>query len=302
MGFRMNYFRILFFCQLLTSCLKPPQNLQDFGPEASLESINSALGDAPITSPYSIEAGEFVYIEKWQQVESSSPTLIAQEGQTISQKEDKGDHYLLTLVTEIRQNIDGQMKPTLTESSVRLNKPTALEQLAHYFSFQKNIDIRSEISKVRVPFLSWPDPFKTLGANSRASIAAKSSNTASSPKAQKVTYHNLEVETISWSTPSLVKERQNCGGLPAEPCQQGVATRRIRFDRVLWEERGGDKMSFAFHFSDQVPYLANQLSVCMEAKVDYQGQRLNLLQCETVKDFTSGLTASTLGVKKWKKK
>lgn len=267
--------KILLPCLLLTSCLKPPELEQDFGLESPYEDVSNALNQTPYISPHTVEQNEFVYYERWQQIETLKPELALQRAHTVTKKEDQGDHYLLTIITEIREPVNGQMKPSLSENQARLDKPTTLFQLANMFL------------KIQTP-LSLP--IVTFGEK----IRPKQESTA------KVTFHNLKTKNLNWKIPTLIKERPDCGGLTPTQCQDGVAAVEVSFDRVLWETRGGDKTHFIFTYSDQVPYFANQLSACMEAKLDYQGQRLNLVQCESVRDFTKG--QALLGVKKWKKK
>lgn len=260
---------------LLTSCLKPPELEQDFGTESSHEEVSKALNQTPYISPHTVEQNEFVYYERWQQIETLKPELAQQRAHTVTKKEDQGDHYLLTIITEIREPVNGQMKPHLTENQARLDKPTTLFQLANMFL------------KIQTPLAL---SVETFGEK----IKPKQEAT------QKVTFHNLKMRNFNWTVPQLVKDRHDCGGLSSAQCQDGISAVEVSFDRVLWENRGGDKTHFIFTYSDQVPYFANQISACMEAKLDYQGQRLNLVQCESVRDFTKG--QAVLGVKKWKKK
>lgn len=268
-------FQILYALLLLTSCLKPPELEQDFGVEFSYDDVSKALNQTPYVSPHTVEQNEFVYYERWQQIETLKPELALQRAHTVTKKEDQGDYYLLTIITEIREPVNGQMKPSITENQARLDKPTTLFQLASMFS------------KIQTPLSI---PIVTFGEK----IKPKQETTP------KVTFHNLKTQSIKWAIPTLIKERPDCGGLTASICQQGLNAVEISFDRVQWEKRGGDKTHFIFTYSDQVPYFANQLSACMEAKLDYQGQRLNLVQCESVRDFTKG--QASLGVKQWKKK
>lgn len=254
----------------LSSCLKPPSQEQHFGPENTLQDIQSGFNAAPSPSPYSIESGEFAYLEKSIQIESQPPEVIYQRGDTIINKKETATDYILTVVTETREKIDGAMKPAKKESDVYLPKIKTIHQLSQLFS----ISSFSQTSK----FLITPSSIKSLW------LSANSLKI----KTEKVTYHNYKKTDQIFKTPDLVKNRDNCGGLSPSQCLNGIKVTEIRFDKVIWTERGGDKASFQFILSSETPYLASQLLACVHSRVDYQGQRVNIIQCEKIKDFKFG--------------
>jgi hypothetical protein len=256
------------------SCLKPPETKQNFGPEVDKSSVEKALNDIKTASPYSIEVGEFAYMEKLQQVESNPADVIFQRGDTIVSKREEPDYYVLTLVTEIREKIDGVFKPSKKETEAILPKINSMEQLAFSVIQNKSRD------------------FAKIKSFEPSSIIRISQSDTSAK--EKVTFHNLEVQNIRFPVPDLVKKRQNCGGLIADHCTNGIPATQISFDRVVWEERGGDKSSFRFTISEHSPYLASQLSACVQSRIDYQGQRIRVTQCELIKDFTWGTQASKI--------
>jgi hypothetical protein len=269
----MNSFLILSLL-LIAGCLKPPESQQNFGPEVNKSLIEKAFNEIEIASPYSIEVGEFAYIEKLQQVESNPADVIFQRGDTVTGKKEEPERYVLTLVTEVRERIDGNFKPSKKETQAVLPKLKSIEQLA------------------AEAFKSFTIGDKKL--QNYQSRALNSLKTLSESSPQKITYHNLEIKKIVFPTPDLVKKRENCGGLSADHCKNGIPATQLSFDKVIWESRGGDKSSFRFVMSEFSPYLASQLSACVQSKIEFQGQRVRVTQCEFIKDFTWGTQAAKI--------
>jgi hypothetical protein len=273
MGLDMRYLLALSFL-LVGGCLKPPEAQQNFGPEVQKALIEKAFNEIQTASPYSIEVGEFAYLEKLQQVESNPPDVIFQRGDTVTAKKEEADYYVLTLVTEIRERVEGVFKSSKKETQAILPKIKSVEELA-------------------------AQAFKTLTLRPQKlqnyqSQMQKSIKTLEESSTEKVSYHNLEVKKIVFPTPDLVKKRENCGGLSIEHCQNGLPATQISFDKVIWESRGGDKTSFRFVMSEYSPYLASQLSACAQSSLDFQGQRVRVTQCEFIKDFTWGTQAAKI--------
>jgi len=257
-----------------SSCLKPPKTEQNFGPEVDKALLDKALNDIKTASPYSIEVGEFAYLEKLQQVESNPEDVVFQRGDTVVSKREEPNHYVLTLVTEIREKIDGKFKPSKKETEAILPKFNTMEQLALL------------ITQKQFPELNFIKSYQTSPRINLAQI-----NSASK---EKITFHNLEIKNIRFPVPDLVKKRPNCGGLVRDHCANGIPATQISFDKVVWEERGGDKSTFRFTLSEHSPFLASQLSACVESKIDFQKQRVRVTQCEFIKDFTWGTQASKI--------
>lgn len=267
----MIHLRIFALCPLLLfmSCLKPPEIDQDFGPEIAKSEVEKALNSIPTASPYSIETGEFVFVERIQQIESSAAQVIFQRGDTVTSKTEESDHYVLTIVTEIRELVDGAFKPSRKEEQVTLSKPQNVFQLANLFSLEQQPKINRQ-------------------SHSATSIRSQSLGVKSEAPANRITYHNLSTKDLLFPTPALTKERPNCGGLSVEMCQSGIPATLVTFDVVVWEERGGDKSSYQFILTKHVPFFASQVSSCVSGKLDYMGQRVSIVQCENVRDFTWG--------------
>lgn len=261
----------LFLGFKLFGCLQSPPVEQSFGPEFDKSTVENSFNELKSASPYSIEIGEFAYLEKLQQIENNPADIIFQRGDTVTGKKEESDHYVLTLVSEIRELIDGSLKPSRTENEAILPKPTSVEQLAN--------TLTKSFSKNQTALKSFATAYKTA------------SSYLKEDQAQKVTFHNLEIKKILYPVPDLTKKRSNCGGLSSEHCKNGIPSVQVSFDRVTWEPRGGDKSSFRFVVSEHSPYLASQLSACVQSKIDFQGQRVRVTQCELIKDFTWGTQA-----------
>jgi len=285
MGFYLSL-ALAFYSLAVSSCLKPPSYEQDFGAEVSREAILKALNDAPYPSPYTIEPGEFAYFDKLQTIESLNPHVVAQKGHTIMSKVDRGDHYLLTMVTETKEWVDGAMKPSRKESELVLPK---MNIMALALWLQSPATLLSTWTK---PWQQDPQLECLRQRDQRPQAQSWSEKIFSLFVTQssegRVSYHNLKVEELTFPVPLLVSRRVDCGGLASSICQGGIPAQKVSFDIVRWESRGGDKSSFYYIYSDRVPYLAGQLEACAESKIDYQGQRVRVRQCERAQDFTMG--------------
>jgi len=271
----MTTLLFLVIAGIMTGCLKPPEITQDFGPEVNKALVEKAFTELRSASPYRIEVGEFAYMEKLQQVESNPADVIFQRGDTVTGKKEEPDHYVLTLVTEIRERMDGALKPSRKETEAILPKVKSIEQLA-LETTKNTAPTYLKLTKFEIPL-------------------AKSLKNIEEPALQRVTYHNLNIKTMILPTPDLVKKRSNCGGLSTAHCQNGIPSVELSFDKVIWTERGGDKSSFRFTVSEYSPFLASQLSACVQSKVDFQGQRVRVTQCEFIKDFTWGNRIDKIG-------
>jgi hypothetical protein len=291
MGFRMiswiNLSRILPVTQLcayglslflFSGCLKAPNAEQNFGPEVDPLKIQSILKQGQSASAYSIEVGEFVYFEKIQQIESQEPEVIFQKGDTVVAKKEEPTHFVLVIISEIRELINGSFKPSHKELEALLPKPEYLEKLKKE---QEEQDKQNKEKK------------EGQGENNDAEKRPEppsENQEANQPKEapEKVTFHNLRLQEILYPTPERVKKRPHCGGLNPEHCEKGIPSTQVSFDRVIWTQRGGDKSSFQFITSSYSPFLASQLSACSQSKIDFQGQRVKVTHCEVAQDFTWG--------------
>jgi hypothetical protein len=234
----------------LSSCMKEPKFEQEFGPEVSAQEVDKAIREVETVSPYTIKQGEFAYLERTTQVETQPAIVVLQRGDTITEKTEDSDNYIFTIVSDLVELIDGQMKPSRKESTATLPKEQT-GPVVHSMSLQS------------VHALDGTD-------------------------AKKVTYHNLQKGSSFYPVPGLVQRRANCGGLSEKLCMGPLPVTRLSFDKVEWKGEVGTKTSFLFVFSKDIPYFASQLLGCAETMVPYQDQRVHVTQCEEIKDFTAG--------------
>ncbi|MCS6837858.1 MAG: hypothetical protein NZ480_03330, partial [Bdellovibrionaceae bacterium] len=229
-----------------------------------------ALKKAPSVDPLTIHPGEFAYWTTHQKIERLSQQIILQKAITVTQRKEDHQYVYLTLVTELRELVAGEFKPSKNEQEFRILKEA------------KTTSHPLEIDNEWSPFTQY---FQTTFSPLWLQKSARSQTSQPS-------YFNLKVRKLLYPTPTLVRQRPNCGGL--SPCQDTIEAQEIRFDQVRWESRGGDKTSFQIIYSNQVPYLANRLKICIESKIDYQGNRIKIQQCEEVEDFNKGSQNSNL--------
>lgn len=237
----------------VAACVKEPDFKQDFGPEVSAQAVDRAIRDAETPSPYEIRAGEFSYMERTTKLENYPPAVVFQSADTVLSKETDPDdprYWKFRIVAEIVELIEGQMVSSSKEYTPRLLKE----------------------GEPNVASMAW-EPVRT-----RALDAA----------AEKVTYHRLKREASLFPVPVLVQRRSDCGRLEDAICRGGLPVTRLSFDKVIWEDGVGTKTSFLFVFSAAAPYFSSQLLGCAQTTVPYEGQRINVTQCEEVRDFTFG--------------
>ena len=257
----MKFLRLRFLAILvvfLWGCMKTPEYNQDFGPEVSGDSIAAAINEAPTASVYSIKKGEFASSQKTQQVQSNQPVVVFQLSNTVTDKTEDASNYYFTIIKKTAEMIDGQMKPTTTESHAVLAKPTPTPAAA--------------------PASDSPKSLPTLSIASVQTAAADGA----------VTFHNLRVDDISVNVPTLVLQRSDCGGLSPDLCHGSIPAKRISFDQVNWKGGVGNKYSVSYTISSMVPFFASQLQECVEANVPYQQQLVHVIQCTNTVDFTTG--------------
>ena len=249
---------------LLTGCLKLPEPSQDFGPSATGDELNSALGKLEGASSSQIRKGDFIYVETSIRLESLMPQVVRQESLTVVDRVEAAESVKLNILKRLVEIISGENKTSVTEYEVVLKKaavPTPADSvLAQVSPFQK---------------LDGFPAFVRSGVRTLAS-------------SKRVTFHNLKVEPLKVAVPLLVQMEENCGGLGAQVCAQGLQSVRVSVDQVIWENNSPSKTSFMWLSSVDVPPLAAQLSSCAQALMPFQGTMVNVLQCDDVKKFIRG--------------
>lgn len=254
----------LVFVLIFAGCMKEPDFKQEFGDEVAAADIDSALKGIydQTASPYEIKKGEFSYMERTQTVETMPPVLLLQRGDTVTNRVDTAHEITFTIVSEIRELIDGVMKPSREE---------------------KEVPLRKESSVLSVP------ADEVVGVKDNKNISWSAVREHDVTTKARITYHRLSKVDGFIQVPPLVQTHPNCGGLGTHACHDPLPVSVLRFDRVDWDDSdAGTKTSYLFVFSPKVPYFASQLLGCAETTVPYQGQRVKLRQCDEVKDFTFG--------------
>jgi hypothetical protein len=247
--------------------MKNPDFTQNFGDETSVEDINAALqDDSNSISPYMIKQGEFSYIEQSRYIETQQPVVILQRGDTVTLKTEDTTNFYFTVVSELVELINNEMKPSRTEQVVPLSKKG--QHAAN--------TVDSMIASLSSPQMSAQSVHKM--------------DTTTDPTAPvKTTYHNFVKDQTTFMVPALVKKRANCGGLAEDICNNGIPANRIRFDKVDWDANGvGNKMSVEVLYSKNVPYFSSQLQSCLSTSIPVADQRVKITQCSTIVDFTFG--------------
>ena len=299
-------FALIVSSVLLAACMKTPELNKDFGPEVTADQLNQTLlaaqTAATSTSVNNIKLGEFAYYEKTSQIENLYPTTIKQRAETVTKAvattvTDPASHN--TTVTKIDYTITeqlveldpatGNMKPSTSQGTACLEKVAGACSVAASASFSVP-DVMSGLQTVKALASSPP---VTFGANSGHlnDLSWKSfvkQTSTPDPSGIKWTYHNLVKTEGTATTPPLVSMRTNCGGR-TKPCANPMHTFQVSFDEVDWtSESYPVKYSYNLIFSDEAPFFGAQLMSCGATTIPFQDQRIAILQCESIKDFTVG--------------
>jgi hypothetical protein len=283
---------------LLVGCMKTPEINKDFGPEITPVVINQALTDAKTASTSTtinnILKGEFVYIEKSNQIENLFPMVIQQKGDTVSDRQDQTDKIIYTITRELKE-IDvstGTSKDSKTQETACLEKVAGACGPASAAAAPSTSNTTVSIpSSINIHSLYTNPPPELMKFNERMkdlSLSAIVKQMATDPT-QQFTYHNLKTRESTMPTPGLVSLRPNCGGRGQDKCGSPMKTYEVTFDEVDWlSEQYPVKYSYKLVFSPDAPFFSSLMSSCGATTIPYENQRIALLQCENALDFTVG--------------
>ncbi|GIL16762.1 MAG: hypothetical protein BroJett040_05130 [Oligoflexia bacterium] len=252
---------------LLTGCMKSPEINKEFGPEVSPEELRKTIQSIETKPVTSIKQGEFVYLERVSRVENQLPVVVRQQAETVTQKIENATNYIFTIDRQLAEYDGVSMKPSRSEYMACLAKVdggcTAMSSL----SLPSDLGVHSGPTAD----LSW-----------------RKVTTYAETTGKKTSYHNLKKVEKIIPVPTLAARRTDCGGLTADQCKSGIHATELSFDLVEWEGNNWNKTSYFYYFSKDVPFFASQLSACGSTTVPYAGQRVAVLQCDDVKDFSFG--------------
>lgn len=98
-------------------------------------------------------------------------------------------------------------------------------------------------------------------------------------------YHDLSVTQEIQSPPLLVRERENCSGIPN--CQLKVT--KVQYDYVLWyPDQSFQKIQIVREFSTDAPVFGSEISFCFSTLVPHENRTVFIRQCDRVVDFWPG--------------
>ncbi len=278
----MKYFFLAISVLALNACMQKPDPKPNYGPESNPDSINQAFAEFT-NDPSTINKGEFVYLESTFQIASLPPKLSFQLGETVTNKVENSTGWVLTIVQE--NVMQENEKPVVSKTERRACVPRIKTEDCQVEVFN-NPNNQSNQFPQSLNFrlnknISSPKPIKI-----KEFLQTLVSEKPIKPTAQRISYHNLIKEDVTFPLPNLVRLRSNCGGLAR--CQN-LRAMSVSVDKVIWEsDEKGTKTTFRFIWSPDAPYFASQLLGCAQTWMDIQGQTAPVTQCEEVKDFTFG--------------
>ncbi len=296
LGLHMIFIHLFF----TAGCMKTPEMNKDFGPQFTSDQLNQSLSDAQYESTtdsiLNIKKGEFAYFEKTNQIETLFPMVIRQRADTVTDLVTPADNSktVYTITHQLREldSSTGDMKPSQSQSTACLEKIAGACGTADTIATMSLPDLTKTLQTLKTLTPNLPPNFGAFAGHfndlSWKSIVKQAQQATSGTSGITWTYHNL-VKTYSTApTPSLVSMRSDCGGRK-NPCATPMKTIQVTFDEVDWtSEQYPVKYSYNLVFSAEAPFFAAQLASCGSTTIPYQNQRIAILQCESIKDFTVG--------------
>lgn len=250
-------------------CMKEPELKADFGPEVTAAEFSRKLAEIEGPDPYTIKKNEYAYFIRSTVLQDQIYQLDKRWAYTVTNKAEDANDYIFTFVKETREYVGDQEKISQNQSDVRLTK-------------------RASTSAAAASVTSAPlTPFAVASLTPFAYRPAAT---------EKVTFHNLNLETTHVPVPDFVQQRANCGGLSNEKCRGALKAYVLTFDQVQWQGNEGQRFSVLWIFSPDVPYFgstmfpspAGVLKSCGTTQIPFDGQRVKVTQCDEIKDFTFG--------------
>lgn len=290
-------------CALIgSSCLKPPSQTLDHGPEAAASEVQRAILDAwGSADPATIGAREFVSLEQDQKISTLEPRVVYKESTEVRERtvsENEVTYTLLVRTTSIDET--GSFKPeTSTEQKLVVKSPGNSQNLMNISRSPAFPDSIESLQK------SMADGRGGLFQNNNDSGVKESSlglqtvlsmfDACVKADDWDVTCHNLKVRQGWTLPPTGVSNRPGCGGIPN--CQ--ISFKRISFDLVV-NLPSSDKKSthqetviYDFTISQDVPYLSRLTDFCYQGLVTASGQRILVKICNRVQNFFKDTSSQT---------
>ncbi len=292
----LNMIRLVLLSLVLvvsTSCMKKLSESDNDGPVASADDVQAKLFQAwGDVAPETINKNEFTYIEREQKIQDYDPTLIMQEGITVSDRVVNGSEIDYTLVHQINDLSGGDSKLSSTEEkvSVTLSDPSLTAQMK---VMQQLHSLRESTLGESTPGASTPGEDNTSVHQSNLSVQNVQALMLAcvSGKDWDVTCHNLTYTEETRPAPDLVKAQPNCANLPN--CE--IHVRKVSFDIIVNVKTAENttekqKVQYSIAISPDAPYLSRLVDYCYRGLilVPSAGQKVLVGVCSYVKNFKLG--------------
>ena len=264
---------------LLLSCQNEDEDLNDFGPQSTMDEINEALTTGiNLADPGSINVGDFIHRLNDQSFSTSNgkqSALIQESGYNVVSKVETSEEIKFTLVREVIDYTQDEVQKNTFESEL------VISLVAPESATSEKVDTLLEQNKTRV--IRQYEKSIYPGAFNKSGWQVKAFNAT-------VTYHNLSTAQKTIDVPARVLDRENCGGVPT--CKINVFV--VVYDEVVRaSEKSAERFRNEYYFSNEIPYSPyngelNILQNCFTGIGRVENSRLLLKQCSSVIDFRFG--------------
>lgn len=270
----------------IASCVKKAEETEDV--TATAEEVGLAIAEAwGDTDPLSMSKRDFVYYVTEQTVENNPRVYFTlEEGITIADKEDKGDHYLYTYLYQHRTRIgDRDRSPEATREDTRkVGKASADLNAMRTPALEKDLKT-----------MSGDDYHMTLGFERVLGLLYSCVETEEwlnycKEKMQvdtcKLQCANLKVEELMTPVPNEVKLQENCGGYANCMWRNTL----VKFDWILTLKKGNEsatqRLNYVLTLSPDLPFLARMTSFCERGmKTVPSGERFLVSTCTKLNNY-----------------
>lgn len=299
MGFNMIMKKPLVLLMLLSvamvSCIKQPE-LDETNVPSSVAEVYGSIADAwGESDPLSMKKGDFIYNETTQQIETQNPSLVLQEGTTVSNV-----GSTVAKPNEINFTYIYQTRVIKSNGDVLTN---SREDHRTFITDEPVVETAKVAAKALLPMggdvqAMADDLQMSLGFENVYGLALACQKTEGLDKycretlkvdSCRVECSNLKTADEIHPAPDLIKTRPNCSDLPG--CMMRL--KKVSFDWAIIMKIGDStetqKINYSVSLSPDLPFFSRMVQYCSRQLYAINAsQKVLVTTCNNLKDFKKG--------------
>ncbi len=308
----------LFVCATaLTSCLSNETNKVSEH-RASFTEVGTAMAEIFNADPLAMRKGDFLFTETEQTLDTQAPRLYLQEGVTIIDKTKemvtpttRRWNYAFAYQTKLYSgntpqastreasryaeedllcsgaNPDADCPATATASVMNQLRQTSAS--IRPLATVKNLDMKTFADDLQMS-LGVEKAYSLIQQCAKPDGLDKYCQEQFKAESCDLYCSNLKVWEETRTPPDLIKDQENCGGLP--DCKLKVKI--IKFDSIFEVKTPSaiekQKISYHIALSPDLPYLSKLVELCQRGLIQIDSSKLLVTICSKVKNFERGPT------------